>query len=75
MRIEWRLVELLAKYNIRAKELGKELGLAYSTVKKLKKAENLPSIGSEKICAIAKALTNLSGEKITALDLIKYSEE
>jgi len=74
--IRWRLNEVMARHDIRAKELAKEMGVSPTTVSNLRK-RSMPRLTEETLDKLCKALNNLSHERtpITPGDLIEYTPE
>lgn len=60
------------EYQIKGKDLAAKLGLSVTSVSILKNSQELPEIGSKRLCQIANALTELTGVTINPLQLIEY---
>lgn len=74
--IRWRLNEVMARHDIRAKELAEEMGVSPTTVSNLRK-RNMPRLTEETLDKLCQALNELSeeGGLITPGDLIEYTSE
>ncbi len=74
--IRWRLNEVMARHDIRAKELAEEMGVSPTTVSNLRK-RSMPRLTEETLNKLCKALNKLSHERtpITPGDLIEYTPE
>lgn len=73
--IKWKLRQIMFDHRITSKSLAKALDISENSMCYLRNCETLPELGSEKICKIAKCLSNLSGEKILPLDLLSCIDE
>ncbi|AFZ30665.1 helix-turn-helix domain protein [Gloeocapsa sp. PCC 7428] len=74
--IRWRLNEVMARHDIRAKQLAEEMEVSPTTVSNLRK-RNMPRLTEETLDKLCKALNSLSREgiPITPGDLIEYIPE
>lgn len=74
--IRWCLNEVMARHDIRAKELAEEMGVSPTTVSNLRK-RSMPRLTEETLNKLCRALNNLSHERtpITPGDLIEYTPE
>lgn len=61
-------------HRITSKSLAEALGISQTSMCHLKNRLLLPELGSERLCKIAKCLSNLSGTKISPMDLMEYTE-
>jgi putative transcriptional regulator len=71
--IRWRLNEVMARHDIRAKELAEEMEVSQSAISNLRK-RSMPRLSEETLDKLCRALNKLSQEKttITPGDLIEY---
>ncbi len=74
--IRWRLNEVMARHDIRAKELAAEMEVSPAAISNLRK-RNMPRLTEETLDKLCRALNKLSQEKslITPGDLIEYTPE
>lgn len=72
--IRWKLAEIMARYKITSKALANALKLSPTSVSNMKNSSYLPELGSDRICQVSKALTDLSGTRITPFDLMEFIE-
>ena len=73
--IRWRLKEVMARYDIKGKELAEELGVNYSAVSNWRTSKTIPRIGGERIDEICNALSKLARKKIGFFELVEEVEE
>ncbi len=71
--IRWRLNEVMARYDIRPRELAEEMEVSPSAISNLRK-RNMPRLSEETLNKLCHALNKLSqeGTLITPGDLISY---
>lgn len=74
--IRWRLNEVMARYDIRAKELAEEMDVSQSAISNLRK-RSMPRLTEETLNSLCQALNKLSQEKtlITPGELIEYTPD
>lgn len=65
----------MARHRITVRSLAAELKVREATVSHLKNSERLPRLDSDRICAIAAALSSLSGKKISPMELLEFVED
>lgn len=73
--LRFKLAEIMAKYRITGEKLRDKIGLSKQGMSNLKNSDKLPEIGSDRLCQLAKSISELSGHRINPLDLIEYTEE
>lgn len=74
--IRWRLNEVMARHDIRAKQLAKEMEVSPTTISNLRK-RSMPRLTEETLNKLCKALNKLSHERtlITPGDLLEYTPD
>lgn len=76
--IRWRLKEIMARYDIRAGDLAKAMGVSHNSIANLRKAKTMPRLDGESLNKLCNALNflaqDLTGE-ITPTDLISYTKD
>ncbi len=76
--IRWRLKEVMARYDIRAGDLAKAMGVSHNSIANLRKAKTMPRLDGESLNRLCNALNylgqDLEGE-ITPIDLISYTKD
>lgn len=74
--IRWRLNEVMARHDIRAKELAEEMEVSPSAISNLRK-RNMPRLTEETLNKLCQALNKLSqeGTLITPGELIEYTPD
>jgi DNA-binding Xre family transcriptional regulator len=76
--IRWTLKEVMARYDIRAGDLAKTMGVSHNSIANLRKAKTMPRIDGESLNKLCNALNylaqDLTGE-ITPTDLISYTKD
>jgi DNA-binding Xre family transcriptional regulator len=72
--LRWRLAEIMARYKITNKALVEILNMSLTAISNLKNSDCLPELNSNKLCNISRALSSLTGIKITPFDLMEYIE-
>ncbi|MGK7948263.1 MAG: helix-turn-helix domain-containing protein [Xenococcaceae cyanobacterium] len=73
--IRWRLKEVMARHDIKGKELAEELGVNESAVSNWRTSKTIPRIGGERIEEICGALSKLAKKKISFIELVEEVEE
>jgi len=76
--IRWRLKEVMARHNIKAIDLAREMGVDTNTVSNLRVAETMPRINGERLNELCYHLNRLRGipdELISPATLIEYEPE
>ena len=74
--IRWRLREVMARYNIKSKDLAKELDISANAMSSLRKAKTMPRLDGLALNLMCNALNELAIEleaPITPADLLDYS--
>lgn len=74
--IKWRLNEVMARHDIRSKDLAEEMEVSPSAISNLRK-RNMPRLSEETLNKLCQALNKLSqeGTLITPGDLIEYTPD
>lgn len=74
--IRWRLREVMARYNIKSKDLAKELDISPNAMSALRKAKTMPRIDGLALNLMCNALNELAEDleaPITPGNLLDYS--
>jgi putative transcriptional regulator len=72
--IKWHLAELMARHQIKAKDLADKLGVNNNAISNLKASKTLPRIGGDKLDELIDALSELADpESVELLDLISHT--
>ncbi len=77
--VRWLLNDLMVKYGITNTDLAKRLNRIDTAIYRLKRKPELPAIGGSELERIAKAMTDILGDRglnvtITAKDLIGFED-
>lgn len=70
--IKWHLREIMARYNVKAIDLAREMGVSNNAVSNLRKADTMPRIDGETLNKICLSLQRLSREDVTISDLVEF---
>lgn len=73
--IKWRLKEVMARHNIKARDLADEMGVSANSVSNLRNARTMPRLDGEILNNLCEALNRLAQDlegEITPTDLITY---
>ncbi|MCC5618801.1 helix-turn-helix transcriptional regulator [Nostoc sp. CHAB 5836] len=76
--IKWRLKEIMARYDIRAGDLAKTMGVSHNSIANLRKAKTMPRLDGESLNRLCNALNYLAEDlqgEITPTDLISYTKD
>lgn len=76
--IKWRLREVMARYNIKAIDLAKEMGISPNSVSNLRKGNTMPRLDGDSLNDLCNALNKLAlglEEEITPVTLIDYTRD
>jgi len=76
--IKWRLREVMARYNIKAIDLAKEMGISPNSVSNLRKGYTMPRLDGDSLNGLCNALNKLAlglDEEITPITLIDYTRD
>ena len=73
--IRWKLAEIMARYKVTSRALASTLKLSATAISNMKNSDHLPELGSDRICQVSNALTELTGTKITPFDLMEFIEK
>ncbi|MCC5640774.1 helix-turn-helix transcriptional regulator [Nostoc sp. CHAB 5844] len=73
--IKWRLKEVMARHNIKARDLASEMGVSANSVSNLRNARTMPRLDGEILNNLCEALNRLAQDlegEITPSELIGY---
>jgi putative transcriptional regulator len=70
--IRWKLNELMARHRITNKALGALIERHETSVSRLRSADTMPRLDGNDLERICKALSDLSGDRITSADLLEH---
>ncbi|MGH2413545.1 MAG: helix-turn-helix domain-containing protein [Microcystaceae cyanobacterium] len=76
--IKWRLREIMARYNVKATDLAKEMGISANSVSNLRKGNTMPRLDGDSLNKLCNALNKLAldlDEEITPVTLIDYTRD
>lgn len=73
--IRWKLAETMARYRVTSKALAKALKVSPTAIPNIKNADCLPELGSNKLCQISDALSELAETKMSPFDLMEHIEK
>ncbi len=76
--IKWRLREVMARYQIKAIDLAREIDVSANAVSNLRKGNSMPRLDGESLNRLCNALNNLAidlDEEITPMTLIEYTRD
>lgn len=74
--IKWKLKEVMARYDIKAIDLSKEMGVSSGSITTLRKGKTMPRMNGEVLNNLCLALNRLSGGKKIKLDeLVEFVED
>jgi DNA-binding Xre family transcriptional regulator len=76
--IKWRLREVMARYNIKAIDLAKEMSISANAVSNLRKGNTMPRLDGDSLNNLCNALNKLAldlDEEITPVTLIDYTRD
>jgi DNA-binding Xre family transcriptional regulator len=65
----------MARYNVKAIDLAKEMGVSNNAVSNLRKADTMPRIDGETLNKICFALQKLSRTSVTVSDLVEFLDD
>lgn len=66
----WLLKEVMDSFGVQGKELAAQLGATEATISRLRQHRTIPQVGGDRIDQIAAAITAVTGQQVTGLDLI-----
>ncbi|WP_341532114.1 helix-turn-helix transcriptional regulator (plasmid) [Nostoc sp. UHCC 0302] len=73
--IKWRLKEVMARHNVKARDLAAEMGVSANSVSNLRNARTMPRLDGEILNNLCESLNRLAQDlegEITPSDLIGY---
>ncbi len=76
--IRWRLKEIMARYNIKGKDLAHKLDISPNAMSALRKAKTMPRLDGMALNLMCNALNELAEDldrHITPGDLLDYSQD
>lgn len=73
--VRWKLREIMARYKITNVKLAEKLEITKTAVSDLRTSDTFPRIDGGRLANIAKALSDLSGAKISIFDLMEEIED
>lgn len=76
--IRWRLKEIMARYNIKGKDLAQKLDISPNALSALRKAKTMPRLDGMALNLMCNALNELAEDLdryITPGDLLDYSQD
>ncbi|MBD2512642.1 MULTISPECIES: helix-turn-helix domain-containing protein [Nostoc] len=74
--IKWKLKEVMARHNIKARDLAAEMGVSANSVSNLRNARTMPRLDGEILNNLCECLNRLAQDlegEITPSDLISYA--